>query len=159
MTTTKFKTKFLQQYALEIFGNREFSEPLLNKNLSQKIKFHLKKLGNALQVEQKQALEQVQELFNKYSEEVPEQEAVENTESAEVVSKVQQAPQKRVKDEFREQFLREAQEIEDIDVSIQHEDFTEKDFIDRETGEIVGGEVYYNLLELLILEWGNEEEK
>lgn len=158
MTTTKFKTKFLQQYALEIFGNREFPEPLLNKNLSQKIKFHLKKLGNALQVEQKQALEQVQELFNKYSEEVPEQEAVENTESAEVVN-VQQKPQKRVKDEFREQFLREAQEIEDIDVSIQHEDFTEKDFIDRETGEIVGGEVYYNLLELLILEWGNEEEK
>lgn len=145
--TTKFKVKFLQQYLTEIFGNDETSDPLLRCNLSQKTKFNLKKLGVSLQEEHKNATSAVRELFNESSEDVPLKEGETLKEGV--------LPQKRIKEEFKEKFQKEIKEIEEMVVSIDHPDFVEKDFIDRSTGEIVAGNTYYNLIDIL-LRWEEE---
>ncbi len=151
--TTKFKVKFLPQYLHEIFGNPEFQNPLLTQNLSQKTKFALKKLGNSLQEEYKQVLDQLRELYKGYSEEVPD-ESTEVTSSEEET--VKQAPKKepatRVKEEFKEQFLKESLEIENMDVEIDHPELTERDFFDRSTGEVIGSTNYYNVIDILLYE-------
>jgi len=137
MATTKFKAQYLSQYIQEIFGSPEQQEPLLTKNLSQKTKFHLKRLGNSLQAEYKQLIEQVRELYDKYSEEYEGED---------------KKPKKRIKEEFKEQFTKEVEELDDVEVPITHDDFIERDFIDKSTGDIVGGKVYFNLLDILIFE-------
>lgn len=136
MTVTKFKAQFLQQFLQEIFGSAEQQEPLLTKNLSQKTKFHLKRLGNSLQTEYKQLIEAVKELYDKYSEEYDKD----------------GKPAKRIKEEHKEDFAREAGELDELEISITHDDFIERDFIDKSTGEVVGGKTYFNLIDLLVFE-------
>jgi predicted aconitase len=144
--TTKFKVKFLSQYLSEIFGSNDVSDPLLIKNLSQKTKFNLKKLGASLQDEHKLALDQVKELFNEHSEEIPLEPGEERT-----------TPKKRIKESSKEEFPRAVKEIEDMYVEIEHAEFVEKDFLDRSTGEIIAGTTYYNLIDIL-LRWEPQEQ-
>lgn len=154
---TKFKAKFLNVYLVEIFGSEDMTEPLLQKNLSQKTKFQLKKLGASLQKEYKSVLTEIQELFNTHSEEVQEEELVLEEVGEEVpVRTLPSTPKKRVKEENKEQFLKEALELEEMLVDIEHSEFTEKDFIDRNTGDIVGGSQYYNIIDIL-LGWDKSE--
>lgn len=149
-TNTKFQVRYLPQYATEIFGNQEFSEPLLTKNLSQKVKYQLKKLGSAIQEEYKQAVQQLKELYDKYSEEVLDEIPIESP--LESVVEKSRPSKTQIKAEFREQFKKEAQEIEDIEVEIPHTVFTEKDFIDHSTGAVVSGNTYFNIVDKLVYE-------
>jgi hypothetical protein len=144
--TSKFKAQFLNVYISEIFGNKEMQEPLLLKNISQKTKFGLKKLGTALQVEYKAIMEKLQEMFNEYSEEVVS--PLKEDAAPDAVPETR----KVVKEEFREQFLKETKELEDLDIEVSHQDFEEKDFIDKSTGDIVASNNYYNLLDILVFE-------
>lgn len=144
--TTEFQIKYIGQYLAEIFGNEQIREPLLNKSISQKTKFQLKRLGLMLQKEYKVVLEQTQELFNKYSEEV------------EVPTKEGQEPTKRkvIKEEFKETFMKEAGELEDGVVTLTYDKFEDRDFIDKNTGDIVAGNTYYNIIDILL--WEVKEE-
>jgi hypothetical protein len=138
MTTSKFKVKLLETYLIELFGNQKVTEPLLRKNLSQKVKFQLKKLGILMEEEHKLASTQLRELFDKYSKEEK--------------GEPNMPPKRVLKDEFKEQFETEAREIEEMDVEISHYDFSERDFIDQSTGEIVAGNIYYNVLDIIFFE-------
>lgn len=148
--TTKFKARFLPLYHLEIFGNAENLENLLSKNLSQKTKYNLKKLGVKLQNEYKSVTEQAREIFNKYAEDVP-NEKLEELEDKSLVANGKQVPLNKQVD-----FQKEIQDLEEMDIEIEHPTFTESDFIDRSTGEIVAGKMYYNLIDLLLWEGKDE---
>lgn len=144
--TTEFQIKYIGQYLAEIFGSEQIREPLLNKSISQKTKFQLKRLGLMLQKEYKVVLDQTQELFNKYSEEV------------DVPAKEGQEPTKRkvIKEEFKETFMNEARELEDGVVTLTYDKFEDRDFIDKTTGDIVAGNTYYNIIDILL--WEVKEE-
>lgn len=151
MTKTKFEAKFLNQFIVELFGNQDVRDPLLLKDISQKVKYHLKKLGNAMQAEHKALIAQLQELYDKYSEEVPVDSTAEDRDpNAPLPSK------RRIKEEFKEKFIKETSELEDLEIELEHYSFTEKDFIDHSTGDVVGGTTYFNLIDKLVYE---KEEK
>lgn len=151
-TSTKFQVRYLPQYVTEIFGNQEFRDPLLTKNLSQKVKYRLKKLGNSLQEEYRQAVEQLKELFEKYSEEVAASDVV-----ADDINTKPENSKRQIKPEFKEQFQKEAQEIEEMEVEIPHSEFVERDFIDQSTGDIVGGNTYWNIIDMLVFSKEDDE--
>lgn len=144
--TTEFQIKYVGQYLAEIFGSEQVKDPLLNKNISQRTKFQLKRLGLMLQKDYKEVLNQTQEIFNKYSEE------------KEVPQKEGEAPIKRkvIKEEFKETFMKEAGELEEGVVTLTHDKFEERDFIDKSTGDIVAGNTYYNVIDILL--WEKQEE-
>ena len=151
-TSTKFQVKFLPQYISEIFGNQEFKDPLLTKNLSQKVKYQLKKLGNSLQEEYKQAVEHLKELFEKYSETTPPENVSDGIAEKSI-------PTKKIKPEFTEQFREESKEIEEMEVEIHHTVFVERDFVDQSTGEVVGGNIYWNIIDKLVYEKSEKEKE
>lgn len=149
---TKFQARYLESYIVEIFGRQDVKDPLLLKNLSQRTKFKLKKLGNSLQEEYKAVREHLQQLFEKYAieEEIGQPELpFEPTEALQEASKKQKSTQKRIPEDKKEEFLKEAAELEDMLVEIEHQPFEEKDFIDKDTNEIVAGQIYYNLVDIL----------
>lgn len=154
MTTSKFQVKFINQYIVELFGNQDVREPILVKDISQKVKYHLKKLGNTLQEEYKTVIAQLQEMFDKYSEEVTEA-PEENVAGGTRVP----GPKKRIKEEFKEQFLKESSELEDMEIEVSHYSFTERDFIDHSTGDVVGGNIYFNLIDLLVFSKEDESQE
>lgn len=155
---TKFSAKYLESYIVEIFGRQDVKDPLLLKNLSQKTKFKLKKLGNALQSEYKDIRAHLQELFEKYAteEEMPVEQLELPLEGQEKKASSGKA-QKRIPEDKKEAFLKEAGELENMLIEIEHAPFEEKDFIDKETGDIVAGGIYYNCIEL-VLGWEQAEE-
>lgn len=139
MTITKFKAALLENLLIELFGSKEekFHDPLLLKNISQKTKFHLRKLGEAIQKEEKAVKEQLREIYTKFYEDVD----------------VEGVKTRKLKEGMvQEDFIKEATEIEQLEVEIQHHDFQEDDFIDKTTNSVVGGKIYYNLLDRLIYE-------
>lgn len=138
MKTIKLKTKYLENYLVEIFGSDRVQDPLLLKNISQKTKFNLKKLGNSIQIEYRQVVDHIKELFDEYHEEyIPEGEST---------------PKKRIKEGLSEEFNTKLKELDEVVVEIQTVEFTEKDFTDVVTKEIVAGSVYYNILDVLLWE-------
>lgn len=155
---TKFQAKFLESYIVEIFGRQDVKDPLLLKNLSQRTKFNLKKLGNALQEEYKAVRGHLQELFDKYAveEEVPAEQLELPLEGPiETPKKAVKPVAKKIPDDKREEFLKEASELEEMLVEVEHAEFKESDFIDKETGDIVAGSIYYNVIDLLL--WDRED--
>lgn len=146
MTTTKFQTKLLTQYVAEIFGNDNIKDPLLVKPISQKTKFQLKKLGNDLHAEYIAAMKQVNEIRNQLSEEYEEPLPPE--------SKPDAVPTKgtRIKEDKKAEFLKLVGEIEEMEVEVSHADFTERDFFDQTTGDMVASRTYYNIIDVLIYE-------
>lgn len=138
MTTTQFPVALINSYIVEILGNAQYKNPLLLKNLSQKTKYNLKKLGDILREEQKNVYAQVMDLRTKYSEKIKTPEGKDELE---------------IKEEFKEQFLKEATELENMKIPIIHYPFVEADFIDKSTGDVVGAEgIYYNIIDILIYE-------
>ncbi len=149
MTTTKFKINLIPQMTVEIFGSDQLPDPLLLKSIPQKTKYELKKLGNALNEELKTALTEMKELRDKFSEDFDEK----DKDGLPVLDKDGKPVQKkRIKKEHEEEFLKAARDIEDMEVEIQHYDFTERDFIDSSTGGVVSSKSYYNLLDRVIYE-------
>lgn len=140
MTSTKFKVSIFEQIIIEIFGSQDgkIHDPILLKNISQKTKFHLRKLGEALQKEMKLIREQLKEIYDKYFDEVVGEDGKKARKIKEGMSE--------------EDFVKEANELESIEVEIPHHDFQEDDFIDKVTGDIIAGKIYYNLLDKLIYE-------
>lgn len=138
MTTTQFPVALMNSYIIEIMGGGQYKNPLLLENLSQKTKFNLRKLGDALKVEHKLAYKQLMDLREKYSDSA-------KNDKGEI--------ELTVKEEFKEQFVKEASEIEEMKIPILHYPFEEKDFIDKSTGEVVGTSgTYYNIIDILIYE-------
>jgi len=136
MKTVKLKTKYLDNYLVEIFGSDRVQDPLLLKNISQKTKFHLKKLGNAIQTEYRQVIDQIKELYDEYHEEyIPEGETT---------------PKKKIKEGMEEEFRKKLNELDEIDIEVQTVEFTEKDFTDVVTKDVVAGSIYYNILDILL---------
>jgi len=136
MTTTTFLAGALNVYLGEIFGSNENKHPLLFMNLSQKTKYNLRKLGESLKKEQKTVIDQLIEIRKNYIETV-----VEDDKKVEkvIVGK-------------EDEFMKVTKELEVVEIQIEHPDFQEKDFIDKTTGEIVGSELYYNIIDKLIYE-------
>lgn len=136
MTTTNFKSRFLEQYLIELLGNKDNTvHPLLTKNLSQKTKYNLKKLADEVRKSYNDIKEQVRTIFDKYAEEYEDEAG---------------KKMKRIKKENEETAAKEFNELEEMDVSILHYPFEEKDFIDKSTGEVVADETYYNIIDILI---------
>ncbi len=148
MIVTKFKAALLSNLLVELFGSSDekFHDPLLLKNLSQKTKFHLRKLGESIQKEDKAIKDSLRELYDKYYD-VP-------------VNKEGEKPQRELKEGMKvEDFIKEATELEQMDIEISHYDFQEDDFIDKSTNDIVGGKIYYNIIDLTIFaKWVEENE-
>lgn len=139
MATTKLPVKFLDQYLVELFGNEKVSHPILLTSISQKTKYQLRKLGINIQEELKTLRAEAQAIQDKYSEEQP----APNSEAA---------PVKKIPEDKQEAYNQEMAELEAMEIPFDHYDFTEKDFIDRETGDIVASNTYFNLLDKLIFE-------
>lgn len=138
MTTTQFPALLLNSYIVEIMGSEKHKNPLLLRNLSQKTKFNLRKLAEALKVEQKAINTQVMDLRTKYSDKTKDEKGQE---------------QLVVREAETELFIKEVQEIEDMKISVAHYPFEEKDFIDKSTGEVVGAEgLYFNIIDILIFD-------
>lgn len=138
MKTIKLKTRYLDNYLVEIFGSDRVQDPLLLKNISQKTKFNLKKLGNSIQTEYRQVVDHIKELYDGYSEEyIPEGETT---------------PKKRIKEGMTDEYNTKLKELDDVVIEIQTVEFTEKDFTDVITKEIVAGSIYYNILDVLLWE-------
>lgn len=136
MTTTNFKAKFLEQYLIELLGSKDGTvHPLLTKPLNQKTKYNLKKLSEELRKEMTNVKDQVKEIYDKYSEEYIDEAGTK---------------MRRIKKEHEEEAAKEFVELEDMDVPIVHYPFVEKDFIDKETGEVVADETYYNIIDELV---------
>lgn len=135
----KVKAKELQIYLSEIFGSDKV-EPLLLKNISQKTKFHLKKLGNQLIEEQKAVQEQVKSLVAEfYTEEIEVTQEDGTTKTDKIV------PSDR-----KEEFEAKVMEINELELPLTVYNFTETDFIDHSTKEVVACNNYINLIDLLV---------
>lgn len=135
MKETKFPALMLNSYVIEIFGSGEHKNPLIMKNLSQKTKFHLKKLGEQFHKEDKALKDQVMDIRKELSDEVEED-----------GKKFYQ-----LKEENKDEFKKRISELEAIVIPLLHYEFTEADFIDKKTGDVVGGEdIYYNIIDILI---------
>ncbi len=143
----KVKVKDIQTFLQEIFGTKDM-EPLLLKNISQKTKFHLKKLGNVLIEEQKAIQEQVKTIASEYyTEEVEMKDenggTFKNEDGTPKVNKVVPADKK-------EAFEKAVIEINELEVPIQTFSFSEEDFIDNETKKVVATTNYCNIIDVLI---------
>ncbi len=137
MTETKFPAKLLESCVIEIFGSSEHKGALLLKPLSQRTKFHLRKLGEQLNKEQVLIKKQLQELHKEYATE-------------DFVDEATQKEHKRIPEDKREEFIAKARELEELEIPLMHYDFQEKDFVDGSTNDIVAGDIYYNIIDLLI---------
>lgn len=145
----KIKAKDLSVHLSEIFGSKDV-EPLLLTKISQKTKFHLKKLGNKLIEEQKDVQEQVKSLVAEYyTEEIVINDAegnpVLNEDGTTKTDKV-------VPDSKKEDFEKAVYEINELELAVNTYDFKEEDFLDQDTQKIVACKNYINLLDALVFE-------
>lgn len=135
MKETKFPAALLNSYVIEIFGSGEHKNPLIMKNLSQKTKYNLKKLGEQFHKEDTQLKNQVMEIRKELSDEVEEN----------------GVKMYQLKEGNMEEFKKKIAELELMTIPLLHYDFKEEDFIDKATGDVVGGEnIYYNIIDILI---------
>jgi hypothetical protein len=136
-----------QIYISEIFGGQN-TEALLLKNLSQKTKFHLKKLGNTLVETQKDLAAQAKELVDQY---ITEDVQVKDKEGV-LVFNEDGSPKmdKVVPEDKKEEWEKKITELNNMIVPIQCFSYVEDDFVDVETKKVVSSKTYYNLLDLIL---------
>lgn len=141
MKETKFPASMLRSYTIEIFGSQEHKQPLILKNLSQKTKFHLRRLGEEFHKKEKEVIDQVVALRGEYFDDVEDD----------------GKKSKRIKEGKEDEFKQKLGEIDGIEIPILHYEFSEADFIDRDTKEVVGSEnIYFNIIDKLIYDTENQ---
>lgn len=130
----KLQNQVVSQFLIEIYGNKEVKENLLMKSISQKTKYHLRLLGDRLIEIEKDFFKKMQNLQETYY--------VEG----------------KLPEDKKQEFESLALELLNQEHEIPCYEFTESDFKDTKTNEIVAGEgIYYNLIDELVFKKENPE--